>query len=150
MGRRGEGWVAVQLLLMAAIAIAPRRGGAPFPEWLRWGGLLALVGGGLLLAAAILRLGRNLTPFPKPIEGGEIVQQGPYGLVRHPIYSSILLGGLGWALWRSSPLGLALALLLFAFFDAKSRQEERWLVEQHPDYAHYQRAVRGRLLPRIY
>ena len=83
----------------------------------------------------VLALGRNLTPFPKPIEGGTLVTSGVYGIVRHPIYTGLILGTLGWGVFRSSLLGIALAVLLFVFFDLKSRREERWLAEAYPGYA---------------
>jgi protein-S-isoprenylcysteine O-methyltransferase Ste14 len=97
----------------------------------------------------MLALGRNLTPFPKPIEGGELVTHGPYRFVRHPIYAGLIFGTLGWALFRANLLGLALAVLLFIFFDLKSRREERWLCEAYPDYEAYQQRVK-KLVPWVY
>jgi protein-S-isoprenylcysteine O-methyltransferase Ste14 len=94
-------------------------------------------------------LGRNLSPFPKPIEGGSLVTNGVYGMVRHPIYTGLILGTLGWGLLMSSALGLLLAVVLFLFFDRKSRREEAWLMEAYPGYAEYRARVK-KLIPGIY
>ena len=105
--------------------------------------------GGISGTLGILALGRNLSPFPKPIEGGALVTSGVYGIVRHPIYTGLILGTLGWGLLMSSVLGVILAGVLFLFFDRKSRREEVWLMETYPGYAEYRRRVK-KLIPGIY
>ena len=149
MGKRGEGWVALQLLLFAGIFFAPGVTCFACPSWLRYVGLAILVIGGILGTGGVLALGGNLSVFPKPIEGGTLVTSGVYGIVRHPIYSGLILGTLGWSLFRANLLGVALAGLLFIFFDLKSRQEEVWLTEAYPGYPEYRRRVR-KLLPFVY
>jgi protein-S-isoprenylcysteine O-methyltransferase Ste14 len=149
MGKRGEGWVLLQLILFVVIFVVPPIPPVPFPIWLRALGLLLLALGGVFGTWGILALGKNLTAFPKPIEGGVLVTSGPYAYVRHPIYSGLILGTLGWGLFRASLLGVGLALVLFIFFDLKSRQEERWLAEAYAGYPEYQRRVR-KLIPWVY
>jgi protein-S-isoprenylcysteine O-methyltransferase Ste14 len=122
----------------------------------QWQNLAFTLGGAslLLMAASIglagtLSLGRNLTPYPKPSASTRLVRSGIYGLMRHPLYMAVFCGSLGWALvWRSWPALLA-ALALAPFFDAKARQEERWLRQQFPEYAGYEQRVR-RFVPWIY
>lgn len=147
---RGGGWVLAQAGLIAALLLAPQ--GLPaWPAALRWplaavGIVLVLLGlavGGL----GALQLGANLTIFPRPKEGGALVQRGVYGLVRHPIYSGALLCGLGYALLRASTPALLLSLALWAFFERKARREEQWLAAQFPEYADYARRVPNRILP---
>jgi protein-S-isoprenylcysteine O-methyltransferase Ste14 len=154
-GSRGEGWVLAQFVLLAAIAVAPRRLGPlpalfePFaPVGMLLGGA-ALLLGSLLGAAAALNLGPNLTPFPRPRAGGTLVQSGVYAIVRHPIYCSVLLLALGWSLLRGSTPALLLTLALALFFDQKAGREEAWLLERFPAYAGYRRRVR-KLIPWIY
>jgi protein-S-isoprenylcysteine O-methyltransferase Ste14 len=149
MGRRGEGWFALQMLLFAVILFAPRILPLEFPLWLRLLGLAILAIGGIFGTGGASALGRNLTPFPKPIEGGTLVTSGVYGLVRHPIYTGLILGTLGWGIFRSNLLGAGLAVVLFVFFDLKSRREERWLAEAYPGYGEYQKRVK-KLVPWIY
>ena len=116
---------------------------------------LTLCGAVLLLLAAAcgragtITLGGNLTPFPKPSAGTRLVRAGIYGLMRHPLYTAVFCGSVGWALvWRSWPALLA-ALALVPFFDAKARREECWLRQQFPEYLEYERRVR-RFVPWIY
>ncbi|MCS6844590.1 MAG: isoprenylcysteine carboxylmethyltransferase family protein [Caldilineales bacterium] len=149
MGKRGEGWFVLQMLLFALIFFAPQATCFACPAWLKGVGLALLAVGGVLGTWGMVTLGRNLTPFPKPVEGGTLVTHGPYRLVRHPIYAGLILGTLGWSLFRANLLGLALAALLFVFFDLKSRREEQWLREIYPDYAAYQARVK-KLVPWIY
>ncbi len=149
MGRRGEGWFLLQMILFGIILVAPAITPLTFPPWMQGLGALLLAAGGVFGTWGMVALGRNLTPFPKPIEGGELVTNGPYAWVRHPIYTGLILGTLGWALLRANLIGVGLAAALFIFFDLKSRWEERWLVEAYPGYAQYQRRVR-KLIPWIY
>ena len=142
MGKRGEGWVVLQVILFAIILLVPRIPAVILPIWARALGALILVAGGALGTWGIIALGKNLTAVPKPIEGGELVTTGPYAFVRHPIYAGVILGTLGWALLRSNLLGVALALAAFIFFDMKSRREEKWLVDAYAGYPDYQRRVR--------
>lgn len=149
MGKRGEVWFLLQMVLFAVIFFAPQWTCFACPPWLKWVGLPILAAGGVLGAWGMVTLGRNLTPFPKPIEGGDLVTHGAYRLVRHPIYAGLILGTLGWSLFRISLVGLALTVLLFIFFDLKSRREEQWLREAYTDYAVYQKQVK-KLVPWVY
>jgi protein-S-isoprenylcysteine O-methyltransferase Ste14 len=112
-------------------------------------GVIAILIAAVVGVAGTIRLGRNLTPFPKPRLRTTLVQTGIYGVIRHPLYTAVFCGSLGWALlWRSGPALLA-ALALGPLFDAKARAEERWLRQQFPEYADYERRVR-RFVPWIY
>jgi protein-S-isoprenylcysteine O-methyltransferase Ste14 len=152
LGRRGEGWVLVQILLFLAIAFAgtlgPAWSGAPRVASLALGVLLA-VAGVLLAARGVLDLNDNLTPFPKPISDGHLIDTGAYALVRHPIYGGLITGAFGWGLATASPAAILGAALLLGFFDLKSRREEVWLVERYREYGAYRTRTR-RLLPWIY
>ena len=147
---RGVLWVLGQSALLCAVIAG---GILCRHQWdsraLSFGGaflLLTAAGCGL---AGTVSLGRNLTPFPKPSASARLIQRGIYGLIRHPLYTAVFCGSVGWALvWRSWPALLA-ALALAPLFDAKARREERWLRQQFPDYAGYERRVR-RFIPWLY
>ncbi len=152
LGRRGEGWFLLQLVIFVAIAMAGGIGPA-------WGGVARVVtlgagciliaGGGFLSLRGVLDLRENLTPFPRPMAGARLVESGSYRLVRHPIYGGLIVAAAGWGLFTASPLALAGAVLLGVFFDLKSRREEGWLSEAFEGYAAY-RARTHRLLPWLY
>jgi protein-S-isoprenylcysteine O-methyltransferase Ste14 len=78
-----------------------------------------------------------------------LVQSGVYAVVRHPIYSGIIIGLVGIALIFGSWAGIACSVIVLLFFDAKSRLEEKWLIEKYPEYPAYRMRVR-KLIPFIY
>jgi protein-S-isoprenylcysteine O-methyltransferase Ste14 len=106
---------------------------------------LGLVLFGLGLAFAIwarVHIGRNWgTPMTRKNEP-ELVTSGPYRLVRHPIYSGILLAGVGTAL-ALSWFWLVVLLLPAVYFVYAATVEERYLAKQFPeDYPAYKRSTK--------
>ena len=154
-GAHGEWLVVGQLALIALVFFGPRAlpgrppSVFPLPEVWSVAGSALMVGGGALLVAGLLRLGSGLTPLPFPKDGADLIQTGPYALVRHPMYSGGIVLALGWALHVQGWLTLAYVAALFVFLDLKSRREERWLSEKFPAYGAYQRRVR-KLVPFLY
>ena len=154
-GANGEWYVVIQIILFALVVFGP----ASLPGWPTWSGLWRTVSivagmvmggaGGLLVLSGLFSLGSNLTAVPRPKSDAHMVKHGAYRLVRHPIYSGIILGSLGLGLLRGGWLCLLYALILFIFFDVKSRKEEQWLREKYVDYADYQKRVR-KLIPFLY
>jgi protein-S-isoprenylcysteine O-methyltransferase Ste14 len=152
LGPRGEGWVAIQVVLFGLLALAGLAGPAWGEPWLAAG---RVAGAGLIvLGLAVIGLGlaglrENLTAVPRPVEGGRLVDTGVYGLVRHPIYTGIITAAVGWGLLAASPAALAVAAGIGVFFDLKSRREEAWLLAAYPAYAGYRAQVR-KLIPFVY
>ncbi|SNS64331.1 Protein-S-isoprenylcysteine O-methyltransferase Ste14 [Noviherbaspirillum humi] len=149
-GKRGEAWVAVQMLLLAIYLFCPRL----WPDWpggtiFRIAGGLIAIGGAVIFLWSVIRLGKTFTPFPRPLPEGELVTTGPYRFVRHPIYAGVLLCTFGYALASENWLRLACSALLLIFFDFKARAEERWLERQYSGYAAYREKTR-KLLPWVY
>lgn len=92
-------------------------------------------------------LGTNWSAAPAVKEGHHLVRSGPYAIVRHPIYSGLLLAMLGTSLsigkWRCL-LGLAIVSVAW---HVKSRTEERYMEEEfNGEYVRYRREVKG-LIP---
>jgi protein-S-isoprenylcysteine O-methyltransferase Ste14 len=77
-------------------------------------------------------------------QGHELVKTGPYRFVRHPIYTGILLLGLGSAV-GSGQLRFWLGLLFwFIGFWIKLKQEERLMLQHFPDqYPAYRQQVKA-------
>ncbi|MDO9590382.1 MAG: isoprenylcysteine carboxylmethyltransferase family protein [Microcella sp.] len=108
---------------------------------------LVLVGLGFGIAlAAGAGLGRTLTPSPIPKADGVLVTTGVYGFVRHPIYSGLLVLGVGLVVIGASWLHVIAWVALLSVLMTKSRFEERMLAGQYADYADYAARV-GRLVP---
>jgi protein-S-isoprenylcysteine O-methyltransferase Ste14 len=155
LGPRGEGWVAIQVVIFAAIAwsgwfMAGAWTGAVATLGLI-GGSVLIVAGGALATVALIALdgGDALTAVPHPRDAARLVDSGAYRLSRHPIYGGLIIAAFGWALARGSLVAAAGALVLLVFFDLKRRREEVWLVARYPDYEAY-RARTRRLIPFLY
>jgi protein-S-isoprenylcysteine O-methyltransferase Ste14 len=151
LGRRGEGWVAGQVVLFLAVVAA----GVLGPGWApSVRGILVATGvvlgaaGLISFVAALAHLGPSLTPLPHPTDDATLRDQGLYGVVRHPIYGAGIVVALGWSL-ATSPLALLATVVLALFFELKSRREEAWLEERHPGYDAYRNRVRWRFIPGI-
>ena len=136
--------VALQVGLLAAIAW-------PLGVW-AW----SWVAAGLVLAGAALgawtlwfnRPGNfDIRPQVKP--SAKLILAGPYRYLRHPMYSTVLLGSAGLVLFHPAAwLYLALAAL-FAVLFAKTMLEERSLRARFPEYADYAKSVR-RFVPYLF
>jgi protein-S-isoprenylcysteine O-methyltransferase Ste14 len=94
---------------------------------------LVLFAAGLGFAIwARLHIGRNWgTPMTQK-DDPELVTSGPYHLVRHPIYSGVLLAGVGTAI-ALSWMWLIAVLLAGIYFVYSATVEERYLTKQFPD-----------------
>ncbi len=113
------------------------------------GGSLAAIAVGLG-TSAVLTLGRELTPYPQPRAGASLVARGPYRLVRHPIYGSIVLGFGAVSVAFGSVAALAVSGLLAMFFRAKAEVEEHANAIGIPGYGGYLGAVRRRFIPFVW
>jgi protein-S-isoprenylcysteine O-methyltransferase Ste14 len=153
LGSRGEGWVAGQVLLIAAVflsALVGRGWSGSYAVAAYAVGTTLLALGILLLASAGLRLGTSLTPFPAPRADQTLATTGAYALARHPMYGGGILIALGWTIIFASVVGFGLTLALAIFLDVKARREEVWLNERFPGYETYRRRTPRKLLPFVY
>lgn len=154
-GPRGEWYVVLQFVLLGVLVFGPKAlPGIPLwqPPWSTVAfalGVVLIVIGALLVGAGLLSLGSNLTAVPYPKESARLVNNRAYSIVRHPIYSGIIFGSFGYACVSASWLTLLYAVLIFLFFDIKSRKEEAWLTERFEGYARYKQRVR-KLIPFVY
>jgi len=106
---------------------------------------VALTYSGLALAVwARFILGRNWSGTVTIKEDHRLVRSGPYSVVRHPIYSGLLLALLGTALAVGEIRGLVAVAIAVVAWLVKSRTEERFLAEQFgQEYEEYRRHTRA-------
>ncbi len=82
-------------------------------------------------------LGGNWSSRVTLKEGHELIQRGPYRIIRHPIYSGLLLMVLGTVILAGRVVDFMALLLSFLGVWMKLRQEEKLLTEHLPGYAEY-------------
>jgi len=133
----------IVVLLIVLVRFRVFRNDSIHPEL--WRAAVGLVLFALGLAFAIwarIHLGRNWGGPMTRKDDPELVTSGPYHFVRHPIYSGILLGGLGTALALSWVWLVAVGLVA-VYFLYSARVEERYMTEQFPDdYPAYKRSTK--------
>jgi protein-S-isoprenylcysteine O-methyltransferase Ste14 len=152
LGVRGQGWVWLQFALIAGIVGAgflPPAWPAAVARLLDVVGVVLLLGGAVLAVWAARTLGRSLSPYPAPPVQATLVDGGPYGWVRHPIYAAALACFCGYALLMS-PVALTPTVLLGIVWALKAAVEERFLRARFRGYEEYAQRVRHRLVPRVY
>lgn len=144
--KRGGWWVVGQFALFGLILLALTRNTNA--------GVALQVIGWVLVAVALVVGGtgmwmirRRITAMPAPLDGAVLMDSGPFALVRHPIYSAVILGFAGLSIKGGNIYAFVLSLLLIPFFYAKTQHEERLLIERFPQYEVYRRRVRWRVLP---
>lgn len=72
-----------------------------------------------------------IRPIPKP--GGDLIEHGPYRVIRHPMYLSLILAGLGAALVSMQPVAWISWTALVLVLTAKATLEEKALLQQFPE-----------------
>jgi len=112
-------------------------------------GTVLLVAGLGFSVWARRHLGRNWSMQVVVKEDHALVRSGPYRLVRHPIYTGILLGFLGMALAIGQWRALAGFLCFVVSFAVKSRLEEARMRDTFPAYEQYRRETAA-LIPFVY
>jgi protein-S-isoprenylcysteine O-methyltransferase Ste14 len=152
LGPHGEGWVAIQSVLLVILVMSgtlgPAVDGPARVVLVAAGYVLIAMGLGLGLAG-IAQQRRQFTTMPKPKAGARLLEDGPYRLVRHPMYGGLILAGFGWAMASASPMTLLIAFVILGFFTLKSYREEAWLEERFSDYPAY-RSRTKRFIPGVY
>ncbi len=94
-------------------------------------------------------LGRNWSSSVTVKIGHELVRNGPYRWVRHPIYTGLILALAGTAIVRVEVRGLVAVVLAYVGFKIKSRVEERAMIDTFgASYEEYSRST-GAILPKF-
>ena len=121
----------------------------PPAAWCFWFGAPVTAGGLLFSVWARRHLGKNWSQAVTIKEGHELIASGPYGLVRHPIYTGLLLAFVGCAVALGEWRGLLAVALVFVALWRKLRLEEKWMRAQFGEsYEAYSQRVAA-LVPYI-
>ena len=110
---------------------------------------LTVVGDGLclvgvvLLVVALQAIGKSIQIAPAPRVDATLVTHGVYRVLRHPIYSAIVLVLAGLVLRGATVAATVLAALSVSFLLVKARYEETLLSAHYPEYEAYRKRTRG-------
>ena len=96
----------------------------------------------IILFVAIKDLGRNLSPFPRPINNSHLVTTGIYRLTRHPMYYSLILISFGVFIIKLSIYYLFLSISLGLIIKFKIDLEEQYLNNKFKSYLLYKNEVK--------
>jgi protein-S-isoprenylcysteine O-methyltransferase Ste14 len=107
---------------------------------------LMIVGGIAFALYAVLELGRSLSMLP---EARRLVTNGPYSVIRHPVYLGEAVALAGVTLQFISLWALVMLVLQCVFQLERMKYEELVLSRAFPDYRDYA-ARTARLMPGLY
>ena len=96
----------------------------------------------IILLFAIKDLGRNLSPFPRPIKNSNLVTKGIYRFTRHPMYYSLIFISFGVFITKLSFYYLFLSISLVLIIRFKISLEEKYLNNKFKNYLIYKNEVK--------
>ena len=94
---------------------------------------------GAALGAVVLYYNRigNFSVYPEVRAGARLVFDGPYGFVRHPMYSALILMMIGIAGYNGRLANIAAALGVIIVVTIKALREEKLMMAAFPEYSRY-------------
>ena len=105
-------------------------------------GFLIIIIAFIILLIAIKDLGRNLSPFPRPINNSNLVNTGIYRFTRHPMYYSLILISFGIFITKLTIYYLFLLISLGLIIKFKIALEEQYLNNKFKNYLLYKNEVK--------
>ena len=146
-------WLVIAVSIAAGVFVAQNFPTAALPHGRMFAsaGVVLFVAGLVLRWWAIITLGRFFTVDVTIEKDHEVVERGPFRMVRHPSYTGVLLAFVGFALSLCNWVALLVILLPIgaAFIHRMNVEEDALLSALGPRYADYMKRTR-RLVPFVY
>ena len=105
-------------------------------------GILIIIIALKIMLLSIKDLGRNLSPFPRPINNSNLVTTGIYRFTRHPMYYSLIFISIGVFIIKLSIYYLFLTISLALIIKFKIALEEKYLMNKFKNYLLYKNEVK--------
>jgi protein-S-isoprenylcysteine O-methyltransferase Ste14 len=157
---RGQEWLAILTMGMFGVGLwllpflDARPNVADFltveGDTLRWGGVLVFGGGEAVMVWSIWTLGLWFTPRIGVQRGQELINSGPYRVLRHPFYSGLLASMLGFPAVFGSWIGIVVAAIAVPLVVYRVAVEEEQLEKEFEEEYRSMKRRTWRLVPYIY
>ena len=105
-------------------------------------GILIIIISFIIMLVSIKDLGKNLSPFPRPIINSNLVTTGIYRFTRHPMYYSLIFTSIGVFIIKLSTYYLFLTISLALIIKFKIALEEKYLMNKFKNYLLYKNEVK--------
>ena len=105
-------------------------------------GILIIIIAFIIMLVSIKDLGRNLSPFPRPIKNSNLVTKGIYRITLHPMYYSLIFISFGVFITKLSIYYLFLSISLCLIIKFKIALEEQYLNNKFKNYLIYKNKVK--------
>jgi protein-S-isoprenylcysteine O-methyltransferase Ste14 len=142
-------WVPLWLCTLTLPGLDYRFGWSAVPVWLSVFSFVIVLSGWLLVFH-VLRFNSFASAIVQVEAGQKVITNGPYRVVRHPMYTGFILLILATPFALGSFLAFVPALLLIPVLVFRLVDEERVLRQQLPGYTEYCEHTRFRLIPSVF
>lgn len=155
MSDKSKGWIlvfiqfALLLIILLSSAYEFKYIQRPLIPAVHYIGVTLILIGALLFTVIIISFGQMMTPNPVPRESAVLKTTGIYGIVRHPMYFTVLVLLLGVILYFQAFYSLLWLLIAFFFLVYKITKEETFLLKKFPEYQKYRESTK-RIIPYLY
>ena len=125
---------------------------AQLPHFLIYIGILLSLAGFVLRIYAVNYLGKNFTLAVQTTDSQQLVEAGPYSIVRNPAYTGSIVSILGLSIVSLNPLTIIICLILLVVgYSIRLKVEEKALYNHFGKaYETYCQKIRYRIFPYIW